>query len=130
MKKLLLILLCFFSLNTLTYASFPITESPTEQLSESNTEALLSAKSSASWLGALHWAWMAFIITISVLLLLTLIGLIIVATLTGGMGGQWNFNFRSRWDNYWNRQPKHKGANFYVAKYLDKETEYDYIWKN
>jgi sensor histidine kinase YesM len=87
MKKLLLILLCFFSLNTLTYASFPITESPTEQLSESNTEVLLSAKSSASWLGALHWAWMAFIITISVLLLLTLIGLIIVATLTGGMGG-------------------------------------------
>jgi hypothetical protein len=87
MKKLLLILLCFFSLNTLTYASFPITESPTEQLSESNTEALLSAKSSASSLGALHWAWMAFIITISVLLLLTLIGLIIVATLTGGMGG-------------------------------------------
>ena len=87
MKKLLLILLCFFSLNTLTYASFPITESPTEQLSESNTEALLSAKSSAPWLGALHWAWMAFIITISVLLLLTLIGLIIVATLTGGMGG-------------------------------------------
>ena len=77
MKKLLLILLCFFSLNTLTYASFPITESPTEQLSESNTEALLSAKSSASWWGELHWAWKAFIITISALLLLTLIGVII-----------------------------------------------------
>ena len=25
---------------------------------------------------------------------------------------------------------KDKGANFYVAKYLDKEIEYDYIWKN
>ena len=25
---------------------------------------------------------------------------------------------------------KVKGANFYVAKYLDKEIEYDYIWKN
>ncbi len=25
---------------------------------------------------------------------------------------------------------KDKGANFYVAKYLDKNIEYDYIWKN
>ena len=25
---------------------------------------------------------------------------------------------------------KDKGVNFYVAKYLDKEIEYDYIWKN
>ena len=25
---------------------------------------------------------------------------------------------------------KEKGANFYVAKYLDKEIEYNYIWKN
>ena len=24
---------------------------------------------------------------------------------------------------------KDKGANFYKAKYLDKEIEYDYIWK-
>ncbi len=33
MKKLLLILLCFFSLNTLTYASFPITENSTSDIS-------------------------------------------------------------------------------------------------
>ena len=33
MKKLLLILLCLFSLNTLTYASFPITESSTSDIS-------------------------------------------------------------------------------------------------
>jgi len=32
MKKLLLILLCLFSFNTLTYASFPITENYTENL--------------------------------------------------------------------------------------------------
>ena len=30
MKKLLLLFLCLFSLNTLTYASFPITDSKTE----------------------------------------------------------------------------------------------------
>ena len=24
---------------------------------------------------------------------------------------------------------KDKGANYYVAKYLDKEIDYDYIWK-
>ena len=33
MKKLLLILLCLFSLNTLTYASFPITENSTSDIS-------------------------------------------------------------------------------------------------
>ncbi|MGY8987360.1 MAG: hypothetical protein ACKVG7_02265 [Flavobacteriales bacterium] len=32
MKKLLIVLLCLFSLNTLTYASFPITENYTETL--------------------------------------------------------------------------------------------------
>ena len=25
---------------------------------------------------------------------------------------------------------KDKGANFYLAKYLDKEIEYDYVWGN
>ena len=25
---------------------------------------------------------------------------------------------------------KEKGANYYVTKYLDKNIEYDYIWKN
>ena len=25
---------------------------------------------------------------------------------------------------------KEKGANYYVAKYLDKNIDYDYIWKN
>ena len=68
MKKLLLILLCLFSLNTLTYASFPITESSTEQLSESNTEASVSANSSASWMGELHWAWWGVIIIFALLL--------------------------------------------------------------
>ena len=33
MKKGLLILLCFFSLNTLTYASFPITENSSSDIS-------------------------------------------------------------------------------------------------
>jgi|TARA_B110001469_G_scaffold42472_1_gene42022 formate/nitrite transporter FocA (FNT family) len=33
MKKLLIILLCLFSLNTLTYASFPITENSTSDIS-------------------------------------------------------------------------------------------------
>ena len=33
MKKLLIILLCLFSLNTLTYASFPITENSTSDMS-------------------------------------------------------------------------------------------------
>jgi len=33
MKKLLLILLCLFSLNTLTYASFPITENSNSDIS-------------------------------------------------------------------------------------------------
>jgi len=33
MKKLLLILLCLFSLNTLTYASFPITENSASDIS-------------------------------------------------------------------------------------------------
>ena len=33
MKKLLLILLCLFSLNTLTYASFPIAENSTSDIS-------------------------------------------------------------------------------------------------
>ena len=33
MKKLLLILLCLFSFNTLTYASFPITENSTSDIS-------------------------------------------------------------------------------------------------
>ena len=32
MKKLLIVLLCLFSFNTLTYASFPITENYTETL--------------------------------------------------------------------------------------------------
>ena len=32
MKKLLIVLLCLFSFNTLTYASFPITENHTETL--------------------------------------------------------------------------------------------------
>jgi hypothetical protein len=68
MKKILLILLCLFSLNTLTYASFPITESPTEQLSESNTEASVSANSLASSMGGLHWAWWVVIIIFALLL--------------------------------------------------------------
>ena len=38
MKKLLLILICLFSLNTLTYASFPITESNTEILKTITSE--------------------------------------------------------------------------------------------
>jgi hypothetical protein len=38
MKKLLLILLCFFSLNIITYASFPITESNTEILKTITSE--------------------------------------------------------------------------------------------
>ena len=33
MKKTLIILLCLFSLNTLTYASFPITENSTSDIS-------------------------------------------------------------------------------------------------
>ena len=33
MKKLLIIFLCLFSLNTLTYASFPITENSTSDIS-------------------------------------------------------------------------------------------------
>jgi hypothetical protein len=33
MRKILIILLCLFSLNTLTYASFPITESSTSDIS-------------------------------------------------------------------------------------------------
>jgi hypothetical protein len=61
MKKLLLILLCFISLNTLTYASFPITKSPTEQLSEYKTGASVSAKLLFRWI-ELHWAWKALII--------------------------------------------------------------------
>ncbi|MDB4126400.1 hypothetical protein OAC83_01145 [Flavobacteriales bacterium] len=32
MKKTLIILLCLFSLNTLTYASFPITESSSSEV--------------------------------------------------------------------------------------------------
>ena len=38
MKKPLLILLCLFTLNTLTYASFPITESNAETLTSEDTE--------------------------------------------------------------------------------------------
>ena len=38
MKKLLLILICLFSMNTLTYASFPVTEDLTEQSNSIETE--------------------------------------------------------------------------------------------
>ena len=69
MKKLLLILIALFSLNTLTYASFPITESPTEQLSECNTVASVSPNSSASWWGELHWIWKVLIIILVILVL-------------------------------------------------------------
>ena len=64
MKKLILILFCFFSLNTLTYASFPITESPTEQLSESKTEASASDIFSDSWWSELHWIFKTLIIVV------------------------------------------------------------------
>ena len=67
-KKGLLISLCLISLNTLTYASFPSTGSPTEQLSESNTKAIVSTNYSESWWGELHWAWKAVIIIINLYL--------------------------------------------------------------
>ena len=73
MKKLLLILITLFSLNTLTYASFPITESLTEQLSECNTEASVSPNSSASWWGELHWIGKALIIILAFFLVCGLI---------------------------------------------------------
>ena len=36
MKRIILVLITIFSLNAVTYASFPVTENPTEQLSVSN----------------------------------------------------------------------------------------------
>ena len=96
MKKLLLIFICFFSLNILTYASFPITESPSKQLSESKTEALVSdifstnlvsfpcIKSTSvkrldflkiNW-SELHWAWKALLILISLYAVLNILAII------------------------------------------------------
>ena len=76
MKKLLLILIALFSLNTLTYASFPITESPTEQLSECNTVTSVSPNSSGSWWGELS-GWQKFWIIYLTLGFLFLIFIII-----------------------------------------------------
>tara|TARA_B100000767_G_C19690445_1_gene503769 strand:+ start:322 stop:603 length:282 start_codon:yes stop_codon:yes gene_type:complete len=80
MKKIILILLFFFSLNTLTYSSFPITESPTVQLSESMTEASVSDILSVSWVSwwnELHWAWKALLILIAFTVLVYVIATIV-----------------------------------------------------
>ena len=65
MKKLILILFCIFSLDTLTYCSFPIAESPTEQLSESNTEASVSDFFEFPTWSKLHWIFKALIFLIA-----------------------------------------------------------------
>ena len=68
MKKIILLLITLTTFTNVSYASFPITESPTEQLSESNTEASVSANSLASSMGGLHWAWWVVIIIFALLL--------------------------------------------------------------
>jgi len=98
MKKLLLIFFCFFSLNTFTYASFPITESPSKQLSESKTDALVIdvfsinlvsfpfIKSNSvkrldflkiNW-SELHWALKALLILISLAVIIYVVGFTII----------------------------------------------------
>tara|TARA_B100000767_G_C19690445_1_gene503771 strand:+ start:948 stop:1232 length:285 start_codon:yes stop_codon:yes gene_type:complete len=66
MKKLIIILFCLFSLDTLTYSSFPIAESPTEKLLESKTEVSVSDHFlEFSWWSELHWIFQALIFLIA-----------------------------------------------------------------
>ena len=49
MKKLLLILLCLFSLNTLTYASFPVSETTQTEVVAENIELPTYGRSQPIW---------------------------------------------------------------------------------
>jgi hypothetical protein len=110
MKKLLLILLCLFSLNTLTYASFPITENSTSdisntiyfQMDEEEDEpsllvqyllAILALAILGFGLYFLFRAWWRAWkddvkwVKISTYLFLLFLSILIIGSLTGGLAG-------------------------------------------
>ena len=49
MKRIILVLIAIFSLNVVAYASFPVAESPTEQLSVLNTISPVISDGPAVW---------------------------------------------------------------------------------
>ena len=62
MKKGLLILLCFFSLNTLTYASFPITENSSSDIS--NAISFQMAEEEEGEDGVKWWLLIPFVVAL------------------------------------------------------------------